>query len=209
VSGSSVHRRRAPPPAAAGRVRRLLPPRVQPIRNRRPSPGYPFLPSNPSQRSEPKAPSTPRQALSRFWGIVSYGLPHRTRSWERPGPRRQGRRPRKATRNPCGPDHDRVEEKPTAAPQGWGNPFEKPLGGNLSGNDKLAAPHRYRVSLDAEGWPVIPREARADRVPRRAGARGLQHAPADLRSALDSARGPALAGRGSGGPRAGAARAPA
>src|SRR4029453_18360960 len=45
----------------------------------------PFLPSSPSQRSAPQAPSTPRQALRR-----------------------------------------------------------------------LAAPHRYRVVLDAEGWPLIP-----------------------------------------------------
>jgi hypothetical protein len=52
----------------------------------RPPPGCPpVVQPSPSQRSEPKAPSTPRQALS-----------------------------------------------------------------------QLAAPHRYRVSLDAEGWPVIP-----------------------------------------------------
>src|SRR4029453_11331746 len=73
----------------------------------------------------------------------------------------------------------------------------------------LAAPFRYRVVVDAEGWPVIPGRLGQIELHDRAGARGLQHAPADLRSALDSARGPALAGRGSGGPRAGAARAPA
>ena len=69
---------------------------------------------------------------ARFWGIVRYGSPHRTRSWRRSGPRGQRRRPPRAALDPCGPEHDRVEENRRPRPRGGGillrNPWGKPFG---------------------------------------------------------------------------------
>lgn len=131
VQGWPPRSSRVTAPSGMGRALRRLDPRQQRARSLR-SPGLirsswrGRASARPAPSGRPRAGAAPLREP--ILGDISDGSPHRTRSWRRPGPRDQRAPPSRAALDPCGPQHDRVEENLRPRRRGGGTPLRSPWG---------------------------------------------------------------------------------